>query len=89
MKSPTFQITWSRNAVNGWQSGTDTAHDLEEAHDIALARLAGGGIPASARINVDGRPVRDWLPVRDYRKDFDGNVGWQDVRRAAATGATA
>lgn len=84
MNSPDFQITWSRNAVGGRQSGTDTAHILVEAHDIAIARLQGGGIPASARINVDGRPVRDWLPVRDYRKDFDGNVGWQDVRRIAA-----
>lgn len=84
MRAPEFQITWSRNAVNGWQSGTDTAHDLEEAHDVAIVRLLGGGIPATARISVDGRPVRDWLPVRDFWKDFDARIGWQDAKREAA-----
>jgi len=84
MKSPTFQITWSRNAVGGRQSGIDMAHSLEEAHQIAEARVSHGGIPATARISVDGRPVRDWLPVRDLWKDFDARIGWQEAKRDAA-----
>jgi hypothetical protein len=84
MKAPEFRITWSRNAVGGRQSGTDTAHELEEAIEIATARVRYGGIPATARISVAGHPVRDWLPVRDYWKDFDARIGWQDSERAAA-----
>ena len=84
MNSPDFQITWSRNAVGGRQSGTDTAHSLVEAHDVAIARLLAGGIPGTARISVNGHPVRDWLPVRDLWTDFDGRIGWQDAKREAA-----
>jgi len=84
MKSPAFQVVWSRNAVGGRQSGIDTAHTLEEAHEIAAIRVRYAGIPATARISVDGRPVRDWLPVRDFWKDFDALIGWQDAKREAA-----
>lgn len=67
-------VNWSRNQLGGMKTGNDTTDSFEEACEIALARVRGGGIPATAEI-IESTSRKT---CRTYIKDFDARVTYID-----------
>lgn len=71
-------VTWSRNTINGMQSGSDEADSFTEACEIAEARARGAGIPATAYVSE--KSTSKWS--RRYARDFDGRTSYVDGEKA-------